>query len=201
MMRLPFTRLINPRIRILARPPQIPDMTEQMSLRILHPQVAELRANRQKSNRRLPPGPTLHRQPLDQHKPTPVQHLVEYSLQSRCSNLELRRELDPSIAVRPRSCRHTTPSDREPRVASPFCGNITNARIQVDVLQVDRESQAFPLALRKVEVAHECTPNPSLPVCRTITRSTSTQSCPRPAIAFSTIKSSTEQVRKEMPGG
>jgi hypothetical protein len=38
MMRLAFARLINPRIRITARPPQIPHMPEQMSLRILHPQ-------------------------------------------------------------------------------------------------------------------------------------------------------------------
>ena len=42
-MRLSFTRLINSGIRITARAPQIPHMTEQVPLRVLHPQVAELR--------------------------------------------------------------------------------------------------------------------------------------------------------------
>ena len=52
-MRLTFTRLVNPRIRIVARTSQIPDMPEQVSLSILHPQIPELNPNREKSNRRL----------------------------------------------------------------------------------------------------------------------------------------------------
>jgi hypothetical protein len=51
-----------------------------MSLSILHPQVAELNSNRKKRNRRLPPGPTLHRQPLDQNKPTAIENFVDYGV-------------------------------------------------------------------------------------------------------------------------
>jgi hypothetical protein len=52
-------------------------MPEQVSLRILHPQVAELCANYKKRNRRLPPAPTLNWQALDQNKPTPVEYFIE----------------------------------------------------------------------------------------------------------------------------
>jgi hypothetical protein len=63
--RLPFMRLINPRIRIIARSSQVSHVPQQVSLRILHPQVAKLRSNNQKRYRRLPLGPTLNRQSLD----------------------------------------------------------------------------------------------------------------------------------------
>jgi hypothetical protein len=100
MMRLSLACLIDSRIRIVARSSKIPDVPEQMPVRILHPQVAELRANRKKNLRRLPPGPTFGRQPSYQHKPTPIHHLIEYSLQPRSSNLGCVDMLYPIIAAR-----------------------------------------------------------------------------------------------------
>jgi hypothetical protein len=89
MVRLPLACLIDPCIRIIARPSEISNVSEQMSLGILHSQVAELRANFEKRLRRRPPGPTLNRQSSYQHKPTPIDHLVEYSPQPWCESWEL----------------------------------------------------------------------------------------------------------------
>ena len=61
MVRLTLARLVNACIRILARPPEISDMAQQMSVGILHSQVAEVHADREERNRRLPSGPTLDR--------------------------------------------------------------------------------------------------------------------------------------------
>ena len=88
-MRLPLTCLVDSRIWIIARSSEIPNVPEQMSLRILHSQVAEPRANFEKRLRRRPPGPTLNRQSSYQHKPTPIDHLVEYSPQPWCESWEL----------------------------------------------------------------------------------------------------------------
>src|SRR5689334_16840211 len=110
-MRLALARLVDSRVRIVARPAEIANVSEQVSLSILHPQVAELRADCQKRRRRLSPGPTLDGQRSDQHKPTPVQHFVEYSLQARreswkrtillyLGNLIRGEMLDPIIATR-----------------------------------------------------------------------------------------------------
>src|SRR5262245_54842789 len=69
-----------------------------MPLGILHPQVAELRANYEKRNLRLPLGPTLNRQTFDQNKPTPIEHLVEYLLQVRSESGRLLSEFGNVVA-------------------------------------------------------------------------------------------------------
>src|SRR6185503_11228043 len=89
MMRLALACLIDSCMRIIARPSEIPDVPEQMSLRILHPQGAELRTNCKKCLRRLSLGPTLDRQSSYQHKPTAIQHFIEYSLQPRRESWKL----------------------------------------------------------------------------------------------------------------
>jgi hypothetical protein len=116
MMRLALTCLIDPCIRIITRSSEISDVPEQMPLRILHPQIPKLFPNFEKHLRCISPGPALDRQPSDQNKPTPPEHLIEYSLQSRCEgwkltvlrvdsalnfpNLRIGQALFPIIALR-----------------------------------------------------------------------------------------------------
>ena len=45
--------------------------------------------NRKKRNRRLPPGPTLHRERPYEHKPPPIHHLIKYRVQPRRERLQL----------------------------------------------------------------------------------------------------------------
>jgi hypothetical protein len=76
-MSLPFTRLIDARVWIVARASKVSDMPEQVSCRILHPQVAEVDADDKKRNRCLACGPTLNRQSFDQNKPSAFEHFIE----------------------------------------------------------------------------------------------------------------------------
>jgi len=76
-MSLPFTRLIDARVWIIARASEVSDVPQQVSFRILHPQVAEVDADDKKRNRRLPFGPTLNRQPFDQSETSAVEHFIE----------------------------------------------------------------------------------------------------------------------------
>src|SRR5215207_3442279 len=102
MKRLTFTRLVNPRIRIIARTSEVSHMPEQVPLRILHPQVAEVRANYEKRYRRLPLGPALDWQSLDQNKPTPVEHFIEGLLQLEPRHRQLNISGADSRKVLPR---------------------------------------------------------------------------------------------------
>jgi len=76
-MGLSFTRLVNPRIGIVAGASEILHMSEQMTLSVLHPQPAEVNPNREKGNRRLVPGPMVNGQRFDQNKATSIEDFVE----------------------------------------------------------------------------------------------------------------------------
>jgi hypothetical protein len=76
-MSLPFMRLIDARVWIVARASKISDMPEQVSFRILHSQVAKVDADDKKRNRGLAFDPTLNWQPFDQNKPKAVEHFIE----------------------------------------------------------------------------------------------------------------------------
>jgi hypothetical protein len=76
-MSLPFPCLIDSRVRIIARASKVSDVPEQVSFRILHPQVAQVDADDKKRNRCLAFGPTFNRQSFDQNKPASVEHFIE----------------------------------------------------------------------------------------------------------------------------
>src|SRR5439155_18855824 len=56
MKGLAFVRLIYPGVGILTREPEVPYMSKQVPLRVLHPQIATVNPDPNKRNRRLPPG-------------------------------------------------------------------------------------------------------------------------------------------------
>ena len=81
-MSLTFARLVDARVWIPTGASEIFNMTEQVSGCVLHAQVAEMNADREKSNRRLVPGPTLDRKAFDQNEATSIEHFVEHALQA-----------------------------------------------------------------------------------------------------------------------
>ena len=77
MVRLAFSRLVNPRVWIQAGAPKIPNVPKQVPVSVLHSQAAKVNSNPKKRNCRFALGPTLNRQGLNQHEATAAEHFVQ----------------------------------------------------------------------------------------------------------------------------
>jgi hypothetical protein len=80
---LPFVRLVDSHIRIVAGQPHVFHMTKNMAFRILRTCTAEVAANAKKGDCRFPQAPALHRQAAQQRKTATIQHLISQPGQAR----------------------------------------------------------------------------------------------------------------------